>query len=81
MPTEALLKRETKAQESGNKVAAIHRRLPGVGQLTAQFIDRCYPINRVRFAYRMEYVSTCSRRGHAKESVDRGLSPPVGKRW
>ncbi len=38
MPTEALLKRETKAQESGNKVAAIHRLLPAVAQLTAQFI-------------------------------------------
>jgi hypothetical protein len=35
---EALLKRETKAQESGNKVAAIHRLLPAVVQLTAQFI-------------------------------------------
>jgi hypothetical protein len=38
MHTEALLKHETKAQESGNKVAAIHRLLPAVVQLTAQFI-------------------------------------------
>jgi hypothetical protein len=35
---EALLKRETKAQESGKKVAAIHRLLPAVVQLTVQFI-------------------------------------------
>jgi hypothetical protein len=35
---EALLKRETKAQESGNKVAAIHRLLPAVVQLTVQLI-------------------------------------------
>jgi hypothetical protein len=30
--------RETKAQESGNKVAAIHRLLPAVVQLAVQFI-------------------------------------------
>jgi hypothetical protein len=36
MHTEALLKRETKAQESGNKLAAIHRLLPVVVPLTAQ---------------------------------------------
>jgi len=35
---EALLKRETKAQESGKKVAAIHQLLPAVVQLTVQFI-------------------------------------------
>ncbi len=33
-----LLKRETKVQESRNKVAAIHRLLPEVVQLTAQFL-------------------------------------------
>jgi hypothetical protein len=33
-----LLKRETKAQESENNVAAIHRLLPAVIQLTAQFL-------------------------------------------
>jgi hypothetical protein len=38
MRAEALVERETKAQESGKKVAAIHRLLPGVVQLTAQFI-------------------------------------------
>ena len=38
MRADALLKRETKAQESGNKVAGIHRLLPAVVQLTAQFI-------------------------------------------
>jgi hypothetical protein len=38
MRAKALLKRETKAQESGNKVAAIHRLLPAVVQLTTQFI-------------------------------------------
>jgi len=38
MRAKALLKRKTKAQESGNKVAAIHRLLPVVVQLTAQFI-------------------------------------------
>ena len=38
MRAKALLKRETKAQESGNKVAPIHRLLPEVVQLTAQFI-------------------------------------------
>ena len=34
----ALVKREAKAQESGRKVAGIHRLLPAVVQLTAQFI-------------------------------------------
>jgi hypothetical protein len=38
MRAEALLKRETNAQESGNNVAAIHRLLPPAVQLTAQFI-------------------------------------------
>ena len=38
MRAEELLKREPKAQESGNKVAAIHRLLPAVVPLTAQFI-------------------------------------------
>jgi hypothetical protein len=38
MRAEALLQRETKAQESGKKVAAIHRLLPAVIQRTAQFI-------------------------------------------
>jgi hypothetical protein len=37
MRAEALLKREAKAQESGNKVAAIHRLLPALVQLTAKF--------------------------------------------
>jgi hypothetical protein len=36
--TEALLKRETKAQESGKNGAPIHRLLPVVVQQTAQFI-------------------------------------------
>jgi hypothetical protein len=35
-----VLHRETKAQESGNKVAAIHRQLPAVVPLTVQFIHR-----------------------------------------
>ena len=38
MRAEALLKRETNAQESGNNVAAIHRLLPPAVQLTAKFI-------------------------------------------
>ncbi len=38
MRTEALLERETKVQKSAKMVAAIHRLLPGVVQLTAQFI-------------------------------------------
>jgi hypothetical protein len=38
MRAEALLKRETKAEESENKGAAIHRLLPAVVQLTVQFI-------------------------------------------
>jgi hypothetical protein len=38
MRAEALLKSETNAQESGKKVAGIHRLLPAVVQLTAQFI-------------------------------------------
>jgi hypothetical protein len=38
MRTESMLKRETKAQGSGKKVAAIHRLLPAVVQQTAQFI-------------------------------------------
>jgi hypothetical protein len=38
MRAEALLKRETKAQESGKKVAAIHRLLPAVIQRTAPFL-------------------------------------------
>jgi hypothetical protein len=33
-----MLKHETKAQESGNKAAAIHRLLPAVVQLAAQII-------------------------------------------
>jgi hypothetical protein len=37
MRTESMLKRETKAQGSGKKVAAIHRLLPAVVQLTAKF--------------------------------------------
>jgi hypothetical protein len=37
--TEALLKRETKAQEAGKKVAAMHRLLAAVVPLTAQFIQ------------------------------------------
>ena len=35
---ESLLKRETKAQESGNKVATVHRLLPPVVHLRAQVI-------------------------------------------
>jgi hypothetical protein len=38
MRAEALLKRETRAQESGKKVAAIHRLLPAVVQLPLQFV-------------------------------------------
>jgi hypothetical protein len=38
MRAEALVERETKAQESGNEMAAIHRLLPAAMQLTAQFI-------------------------------------------
>jgi hypothetical protein len=38
MRTEAMLQHETKAQESGDNVAAIHRLLPAVVHLTAQFI-------------------------------------------
>ena len=38
MRAKARLNRETNAQESGKKVAAIHRLLPAVAQLTAQFI-------------------------------------------
>ena len=38
MRAEALLKRETMAQESANKVPAIHQILPAVVRLTAQFI-------------------------------------------
>jgi hypothetical protein len=38
MRAKALLKHETKAQESGNKVSAIHPVVPVVVQLTAQFI-------------------------------------------
>ena len=33
-----MVEREAKAQESGRKVAGIHRLLPAVVQLTAQFI-------------------------------------------
>jgi hypothetical protein len=33
-----VLQLETEAQESGNKVAAIHRQLPAVVPLTVQFI-------------------------------------------
>jgi hypothetical protein len=36
MREESLLKRKTKAQESGNQVAPIHRLLPVVVPLTAQ---------------------------------------------
>lgn len=38
MRAEALLKRETRAQESGNKVAAIRRLLPAVVQSAVHFI-------------------------------------------
>ena len=38
MRAEALLKRETMAQESGKKVVAIHRLLPPLVQLTVPFI-------------------------------------------
>jgi hypothetical protein len=38
MHAEALLNRETKAHESGKKMAAIHRLLPAVVQLKAPFL-------------------------------------------
>jgi hypothetical protein len=48
MRAEALLKHEAKAQESRKKVTAIHRLLPAVVQVTAQFIRTIRDGNALR---------------------------------